>query len=360
VGGGYQLFISPLRKLPAELGYLPLEAGWGAVSLLGYRVTGDARPGGTLEVQLAWQATGPQEPPPSLTVRLWDAEGGLLINRDQFLGSEAMNGEVSFTELALPLPLETCSGSVHLTVGAYTVEEGVFKNLGEVALPDIPMTCEFPALPTEHPWPGLLAWTGPFLRGVDYDVRGMTATAYLHFCGPGQGLQVRNGETVVASGRLWPGQCRTVSLPVSTDGRPQLTFTRLEGGPAQLLALPLPVPRADARYVPFGDEIVLVGAETEARGGYSVVDLCWRSVRPLVDDYAVSVRLQDAGGAVLGVHDMQPGLGALPTLKWVVSGAEFLDPHPCPPPAETPVQVTVVVYERFRGRRLGAETLPIR
>ncbi len=360
VGGGYQLFISPLKKLPSELGYLPLEAGWKAVQLLGYRVTGDARPGGTLEVQLAWQATGPQEPPPSLTVRLLDAGGALLTNSDQFLGGDAVGGEISFTELSLPLPLETCSGNVRLMVGAYTVEEGVFKNLGEVTLPDIPMSCEFPTLPTEHPWPGLLMWTGPFLRGVDYDMRDETATAYLHFCGPGQGWQVSNGETAVAIGRLWPGQCRTVSLPVSTAGRPQLTFTRLDGNPAQLLALPLPAPRAGARYVPFGDEIVLVSAETVERGGYSVVDLRWQSVRPLVDDYAVSVRLQAATGAVLGIHDMQPGLGALPTLKWVVRGAGFLDPHPCTPPAETPTQVTVVVYERFRGSRLGAETFPMR
>ncbi|MCD4738829.1 MAG: hypothetical protein K8R89_06175, partial [Anaerolineae bacterium] len=359
VGGGYRLYISPLKKLPAELDYLPLAVDWGAVRLLGYRVTGDARPGGTLEVQLVWQATGPQEPPPSLTVRLLAADGALLTNRDQILGSDAVSGEISFTELSLPLPLEACSGNVHLTVGAYTVEEGVFENLGEAALPDIPMPCEFPALPTEHLWPGLLAWTGPFLRGVDYDVRGETATAYLHFCGPGQGLQVSNGETAVAIGRLWPGQCRTVSVPAATGRRPQLTFTRLDGSPAQLLALPLPTPRAGARYVPFGDEIVLVGAETVERGGRLVVDLRWRSVRPLVDDYAVSVRLQDAAGAVLGIHDMQPGLGALPTLKWVVRGTELLDPHPFTPPAETPVQVMVVVYERFRGRRLGAETLPV-
>jgi hypothetical protein len=48
------------------------------------------------------------------------------------------------------------------------------------------------------------------------------------------------------------------------------------------------------------------------------------------------------------MHDMQPGLGALPTLKWVVRDGRILDPHPFSPPATTPTGVALTVYERFR------------
>ncbi len=42
----------------------------------------------------------------------------------------------------------------------------------------------------------------------------------------------------------------------------------------------------------------------------------------------VSTRLLDADGTWLGMHDIQPGLGAIPTLKWVTRGDLVRDPHP--------------------------------
>ena len=60
-----------------------------------------------------------------------------------------------------------------------------------------------------------------------------------------------------------------------------------------------------------------------------VVELEWRSTRPIVGDYGISARLLDENRALLTPpHDIQPGLGTLPTLKWVVRDARFLDPHP--------------------------------
>ena len=352
VGGGYRLYRRPLEELPAELAYTPLAADLGPVRLLGYRLHGDWKPGRTVEVQLAWQASGPQEPAPSFTARLFDAGGAFLTHADRFLGSDTALGEVRFTNLTLQLPWDACPGVIYPNVGIYTVSEGDFNNLGDVGLPEIAIPCELPTLPAERLWPGVALRSGPLLRSVDYDARGEQVTAYLQWCGPGKALFVQSGETQRLVEPLPPGRCQTVSLPIPAGERPQLAYSRPDGTAAHLLALPLPMPRPGERYIPFGDQMVLVGDEVVERSGQTVVELRWRAARPLVDDYAVSVRLQDADGTNLGVHDMQPALGAIPTLKWVARGAAILDPHPFPSPETTPATFTVVVYERFRGTRL--------
>ncbi|MGC9357698.1 MAG: hypothetical protein ACP5GX_07525, partial [Anaerolineae bacterium] len=368
LGGGYRLFRRPLTALPAHLDYTPLEAELGPIQLLGYKLMGEPRPGNTFEVQLAWTATGPQEPPPSFTVRFFDPEGNFLAHTDRFLGSDTAPGEVRFTQLTLRLPPDLRGDLVRPVVGVYTVVEGQFETLGEVALPDLAVEGRLPTLTTEQIHPGVVLGAGPFLRGVDYDVRGEEITAYLHFCGPGRGLLVRGHEREVFLPGLRPGECRTVSLPVTLapNGRPAVTFARPDGGMARLLAWPLPKPQPEDRYVLFGDEMVLVGAETAERGGQFVVDLRWRSVRPLIDDYAVSVRLLADDGSELGSpHDMQPALSTIPTLKWVVGGLEILDPHPFTPPEVAPDAVIVTVYERFRLTPLlttggDSVTIPLR
>lgn len=360
VGGGYRLFRRPLERLPETLGYMPLNADLGPVRLLGYRVRGDGQPGSPLEVQLAWQAIGPQEPAPSLTVRLFDGQGNFLTNADQFLGSDTAMGEVRFTELSLALPLDRCCPEAALRVGVYRAEAGAFNDLGEVALSTLTLQCDFPLLPTAHVHPGVVLGRGPFLRGVDYDVRGEAVTASLHFCGPGATVLIRGGEREIVLERLWHGECRTVVVPALLDetGRPVLSFARPDGRGARLLSLPLPRPRSTERYVLFADAMVLTGAEFTERAGQRVLDLRWRSLRPLVSDYAISTRLLDADGNVLGVHDTQPALSTLPTLKWVVRDAQILDPHPFDVLGGEPGQASVIVYERFRGTPLPVSLGP--
>ena len=346
VGGGFRLYRRPLTTLPPELGFTPLVSDLGAIQLVGYRLVGDLRPGRHVELQLAWRAVGPQDPPPSFTARLWDADGGLLVQADRYLGSATAQGETRFTHLTLQLPADRCSNVVDPTVGVYTVQDGAFQDLGSVSLPERTMRCRFPTLPTQHPWPGFVVG-GPFLRGIDYDVSDTSATAYLHWCGPGQAMMVQSGESRALVNPLGPGRCQTVRVAVPIGQRPHLTLTRIDGSPARMFALPLPAPEPGDRYIPLGDEMVLVGSQMVQRGGQLVLDLNWRTARPIVDDYAVSVRLLGEDGQ-LGMHDMQPGLGALPTLKWVVRDGRILDPHPFSPPATTPTGVALTVYERFR------------
>ncbi len=99
--------------------------------------------------------------------------------------------------------------------------------------------------------------------------------------------------------------------------------------------------------------MALTGSDAAQRGETLVLNLRWRTARPIVDDYAVSVRVFDAKDVWLGMHDIQPGLGALPTLKWIVRDGALFDPHPYTV-GERPAKVTVAVYERFRLTPLGA------
>ena len=357
VGGGYRLFRRPLAELPPALGYMPLDADLGPLRLRGYRIEGAARPGSALEVQLAWQATGPQEPAPSLTARLFDAQGGFLVNADRWLGSDTAPDEIRFTNLTLLLPLNACTETLYPNVGVYTVDANGFNNLGDVGLPALAMDCTAPALPVAHFKPGFVLWSGPFLCGADYDLRADTVV-YLHWCGPGRGLIVHSGDASAIIPPLKPGQRQTVALPISGGTRPTFGFTRLDGAPTRLLAAPFREARAGELYIPFGDAMALTGVTFAERGGQTVATLRWRVARPLVEDYAVSVRLH-AGETFLGMHDMQPALSTVPTLKWLQSGARIHDPHPFPRLETPPTHITVAVYERFRLTPVGeAATIP--
>jgi hypothetical protein len=100
--------------------------------------------------------------------------------------------------------------------------------------------------------------------------------------------------------------------------------------------------------------MVLTGSNFTRGGESAVLDLTWLTTTPIVTDYAVSTRLHDETGAWIGMHDIQPGLGAIPTLKWVVRGLSIRDPHPFTPPEGTPAYASLVVYERFRLTSLSS------
>ncbi|MBN1874520.1 MAG: DUF2723 domain-containing protein [Anaerolineae bacterium] len=357
VGGGYQLFQRPLVEMPENLGYIPLEADLGPVQLLGYnwRIKNqesgveNLKPGQKMELFLAWRATAPQASAPSFTGRVWDAEGMLLAQFDQFLGQDTEVGEIRFAHFTLQLPIDRCSQVVYPTLGAYTVTDNGFQDLGMVSFPEQRMTCDYPKLPTEHFHPGFVWGTGPFLRGIDYDVNEDKVTTYLHWCGPGNALNlIYAGEIQAAIDSLPLGQCQTISVHIPYGERPDFTFSRLDGTSVSLFTLPFPQPQQTHQYVPYGSEMILIGSESGYRGGYYVIDLRWRNVQPIIEDYAVSVRLIDVEGQWVGVHDFQPALSTLPTLKWVIGGLIVRDTHPFLISGAPPERIAVAVYERFR------------
>ena len=412
--------VAPLVPVAATFG--------GEVRLLGYSLRQERlHPGQVAEFVLAWQAAGPLDPPPSFTLRLVDGEGHPLAQVDRVLGTDCAPGEVRFERLALPLVPMLAPGRYHMTLGAYTVSGAGFETLpaaggeADIKLTDLELVplrqdlqsglftfhvSRFTLHPQSVPFAG-----GPALVGVDYD-RSVpdVLRVYLRWQGPaGEGLAARvrtaNGLEVVAPLPLVPeGAYQTVAVDLQGPVEGTLWLS-LADGQAQVKAAAgpwgwpvretlLPTPARDARFVPLGDEMAVIGATTSTpppppigggdsppyappigggdgppyrgggggRGGVGsgchppapgkmvAVDVTIMALRPLVSDDGTSVRLIDGEGRWLAAHDCQPALGAVPTLKWI-GGSRVIDRHLLPLPedfAGGEVRATLVAYERFR------------
>ena len=120
-------------------------------------------------------------------------------------------------------------------------------------------------------------------------------------------------------------------------------------------ARPLPQPRSDQAYVPFGGKMTLVDARLGGPwrvGREARVALRFVSQQPIVRDYVVSVGV--SGPAVTDApSDWVPALGAIPTFKWV-RGTRVNDVHlvyvaslPETAAADPEVEVSVGVYDAF-------------
>jgi hypothetical protein len=98
--------------------------------------------------------------------------------------------------------------------------------------------------------------------------------------------------------------------------------------------------------------MAVVGVKTKpvGPGETMALDVTLVALRPLTSDDATSVRLADGAGRWLDTHDCQPGLGAIPTLKWI-RGSRVVDRHLLEIPegySGDSVRATIVAYERFR------------
>ncbi len=69
----------------------------------------------------------------------------------------------------------------------------------------------------------------------------------------------------------------------------------------------------------------------------------WLSLRPLVNDYIVSMRIE--GNGLYRTHDGVPALGAVPTLKWI-RDSRVTDRHPFElGEYRGPLRGSVVIYD---------------
>jgi hypothetical protein len=98
--------------------------------------------------------------------------------------------------------------------------------------------------------------------------------------------------------------------------------------------------------------MAVIGAQAKpvGPGETMALDVTLVALRPLTSDDATSVRLADGDGRWLDTHDCQPGLGAVPTLKWI-RGSRVVDRHLLEIPegfSGDSVRATMVAYERFR------------
>jgi len=374
-GAGFRVRQRPVTGALAPLNGLSVPFGR-QIRLLGYRLPeGTLYPGQVAEVVLAWQPAERLERAPSFTLRLMDAAGNLVAQSDRTLSSDALPGEVRFERLFLPLRFDLLPGRYRLRLGAYVASDAGFEPLlpdgGEEMLFIAPV--ELTARPaarapvTLHPLSVPFSG-GPALRGVDYDrSQAESLRVILQWRGPAEeGLVVHvyvaNGAQASAPLPALPAgtvQAVTVDLPGGSGGALRLALTdaqdraRPAAGPWgwPLWEVRLPAPSADARFVPLGDEMAVIGARTHRVGeGQLAVDVALVALQPLVSDDAVSVRLTDADGRWLSVHDGQPGLGAVPTLKWI-AGSRVVDRHLLDLPAGFAggdVRAALVAYERFR------------
>ncbi len=395
-GAGFLLRPRPVTEPAAPL--VSLDAAFGdQVRLVGYNLWQEQfRPGQAAEFTLAWQATGSLSPPPSLTLRLVDADGRRVAQADRSLPADLAPGEVRFERLSLPLYPTLPPGRYRVTLGAYTVTDAGFATLPPDDGADAITLTELELAPLSRPpftlHPQAVSFDGgPTLVGVDYD-RSLpdVLRVYLRWRGPvGEGSEVLvqaggGGKTAASLPSIPEGTYQTIALDLAgyagerlslswadEQGRVQAATGRW-GWPLPQVRLPTPAP--DARFVPLGDEMAVIGAAAHPvpPGEMMALDVTLVALRPLTGDDAVSVRLMDADGRWLDRHDIQPALGAIPTLKWI-RGSRVVDRHLLRVPedfAGDQVQAALVAYERFRmtslvpmdGRfsevPLGAWTIP--
>lgn len=374
-GAGFLLRPRPVTKPMPPLISAEVTFG-GAIQLLGYGLQPTSlHPGETVEFTLAWQALRPLEHLPSFTLRLAGDWNDRLAQTDRMLSTDITPGEVRFERLILPLYPTLVPGRYRVTLGAYTTTKAGFETLptteGETAV----TLTELELTPLSRPPFTLHRQTVPFaggltLVGVDYD-RSIpdVLRIYLHWQGPAEAglqVQVRTTERVETATPMPPMPSSTyqtivVDMAGPVAGPLWLTLTDEQGkvrtasGPWAwpMLHVPLPAPAPDARFVPIGGDMVLVDARAHpaAPGDVMAIDLTLMALRPLTSDDATSVRLMDTDGRWLARHDMQPALGAIPTLKWIRS-SRVVDRHLLLVPDDftgKQVQAALVVYERFRG-----------
>jgi hypothetical protein len=347
------------------------------------------RPGQTAEFVLAWQPTEPLSTSPSFTLRLVDREGHDRAQVDRSLPVDVAPGEMRFVRLVLPLYPALSPGQYQVTLGAYTVTDAGFETLlpddGEatVTLAELELVSRSQRPFTLHrqdvPFDG-----GPTLVGMDYD-RSVpnVLRVYLHWRGSGSEegtveARVRTSGGVEGTASLpsiLGGAYHTVALdlalpdsqaPGCSVGSLRLSMvddqgqTKTAGGPWSwpVQDVRLPTPAVDARFVPLGDDMAVIGAQAHPAGpGETMaVDVTLVGLRPLTSDDATSVRLMDGDGRWLDTHDCQPALGAVPTLKWI-RGSRVMDRHLLGIPegfTAGKVQAAVVAYERFRMTPLAS------
>ena len=373
-GAGFLTHLRPVMEPTAPITLT--EAVFGdQIQLVGYDLRqGRFSPGQLAEFVLAWRATGPLTPPPSFTLVLLDADGRRLAQADQALPTDLAPGEIRFERLALPLYPTLPPGRYRVTLGAYATTDAGFETLPTDAEADAITLAELELAPLSQPpftlHPQAIPFEGgPTLVGVDYD-RSVpdTLRVYLSWQGPiEEGVQARvqtssGAETAAPLPPVPAGAYQTIAVDLQShvEGPLYLSLADAQGsaktaaGPWgwTLRAIRLPASAPSARFVPLGSDMAVIGATARPAppGETMVLDVTLVALRPLTDDDGVSVRLMDADGRWLDRHDIQPALGAIPTLKWI-RGSRVVDRHLLRVPEDftgDEVKAALVAYERFR------------
>lgn len=373
--GGWQVLDAPMRDTPPDA--TPLDAVVdGKIRLVGYRISErETAPGRELRLWVYWQPVAPLDRDYSFFVHLVDAAGQVLgqsdLTRD---GRLYQAGEIVVDEHRLSILPTAAPGDYRILAGVYITLPDGWRRLqtpdGRDAVPMADVRVRPAAEPpvTLHPLAQRFAG-GLTLLGADWDAAGSGAL-YLHWrndalpAGDYAVQFLRAGEPV-AQGivRVPPAPAYFTSATPVSYGEGWLSI-RLHDVAGRLLRPLGPWGRAwgdqamlphfygGARYVNLGGEMIFAGTEAlpaEVKAGGSVrVVAKFVALKPLVNDYAVSVALSADDGSWDARHDTTPGLGAIPTLKWT-RGVAVDDPHTLEIPAGAAGNATLylAVYDAF-------------
>lgn len=309
-----------------------------------------ARAGSTFDIDVFWQATDTQ-PGESLTFRIMRPDGRLAANADFQLDALPPAASPRYRRLTLGIPPDMLPGEYFLYAGVYRAtaegfeqiasdEGGEFVRLklkermpAEVVIRVLPAD-EPPA--TRHPQgrlslPFMPATGAPELIGVDYDT-GIAGQLRVH---THWRLSTKDATITILSAEGQPLAPAQRLPPATQTSRPEYLTLRFDTPQWKSLRLSMTGSSADLdmtlpdfvegeRYVPFGNQMALVGASAWREGDQMRVDLVWLSARAITTDYIVSARV--AGDNLFVTHDSVPGLGAIPTLKWI-RGSLVTDRH---------------------------------
>jgi hypothetical protein len=319
-------------------------------------VSSNIEVGQALGVIVSYRAVGPISENESLTVRIMRADGTLASNADIRLDPTMALDEQRSRKVTLGIPMDLSPGAYSILAGAYQVLPDGFSALkergGEVFAPSgsVTVTPGEQAPVTLQPMHVQTA-SGAMLVGVDYDT-GLAGKLRLltHW------QLSPYTSTVTVQDAMGNAVARPHVLPATKGAYAffSLVFDIPPMGGIYLATgdtgarVRLPDASGGERYIPYADQMVLVGSSVWREGDQLKVDLRWLSARAITTDYIVSARVDGVGGGNFhAAHDGVPALGALPTLKWI-RGSCVTDRHPFTlGNYRDTLRGTVVVYNNF-------------
>ncbi|MBC7261954.1 MAG: hypothetical protein H5T63_08050, partial [Chloroflexi bacterium] len=382
LAGAFLVQSAPAYQMPDEM--QPIQVRFDErIELMGYRLEEDiVSPADTLVVQVCWRPVIKLERDYSFFVHLVDGNGAVVGQGDiTHPAARYEVGQVILDGYRIPLLPTIQPGRYQVIGGVYiTLAEGGWRRLMTAEGSDHLKFTTVEVLPLQIPPVTLHGLYRPFmcgytLLGVDYD-RSLPdqLRVYLHWRADSQ---VSEGWQVV----MFFGENRlsTASLPIVPEGKYFTTVHDLPAGGTNLafevhnatgvpsawlgpwkvplaFRIRLPAAPGDARYIPLGGEMILVGADyprTSSDGQLLRTRLTFLAAKPITHDYSVSVSIVGEDSSWRAQHDGTPALGAIPTLKWI-RGMTVWDEHDLslPPLAAGRGVLYLTVYDAFTMRTL--------
>ena len=316
--------------------------------------------GQVLQLIVDWRSVGQISANESLTVRMMRPDGRLAANADLRLDPATPLNQWQSQRLALGVPLDMAPGAYKVLVGMYQSGPAGFAALKERSGDEFAAAAQMTVVPASQPELSMhtLGWVAgnqSTLIGVSFDtgipgrLRVLTNWQLSDISGTFS-LQDAAGSEVAAPQRLPAATSAGRYFTLIFDAPAIMGLRIVQTDP--VVSVALPDFSAGERFIPFADQIALMGSSTSRVGDQLKVDLYWVANRPIMTDYVVSARV--AGAGFQAAHDGVPALGALPTLKWI-RGSQITDRHPIDlGNYRGPLAGTVLVYDSFTQQLLPA------